>query len=143
MPYGSGVDFHANRRKWKRVPAGFDVMYRIGEQSGVATAIDISTGGVFVAVETPPRIGERVYLTFVLPGEKPAAAVKVIGEVVRTTAASPRHPCGFGVHIVAAPMEARLAINGFIDRASDLNAEDIDVGTLKGEIIQIEPDEKK
>lgn len=142
-PHGhDAMDFPSDRRQWKRVPAGFDVMFRIGEQSGVAAAFDISTGGIFVAVAAPPRIGERVYLTFILPGEQPSAAIKAIGEVVRTVAARPGQPGGFGVSIVALPMDSRRAIADYIEKASALTLDDATVDELAGGVIQVEPDAK-
>ena len=136
------MDFPSDRRQWKRVPAGFDVMYRIGEESGVASAIDLSTGGLFVAISTPPRIGDRSYLTFILPGEQPAAAIKAIGEVVRIVSARAGQAGGFGISIVAMPMEARRAIATYIEHASALSMVDATIDDLTGGIIQVEPDKK-
>ena len=136
------MDFPSDRRKWKRIPAGFDVMFRIGEQSGVATAFDVSTGGIFVEVAQPPRIGERIYLTFILPGNEPAVPIKAIGEVVRTVAPRTGQPGGFGVSIVALPMDSRQALNAYIERASVLTLDDAAVDALAGGVIQVETDSK-
>jgi c-di-GMP-binding flagellar brake protein YcgR len=138
MAYSLSVDFSTERRKWKRVPAGFDVSYRIGEQSGVAAAIDISTGGLFVVVDPPPRIGDRVHLTFLLPGEEPTAAIRAIGEVVRTVAPSKSRQGGCGVSIVAMSQDAKRALSGFIERASVVKLEPADLGGLDGTILEIE-----
>jgi Tfp pilus assembly protein PilZ len=131
------------RRRWKRVQAGFDVMYRIGDQNGVAAAVDISGGGIFVNVEKPPRVGDSVYLTFVLPGVAESSAVKVIGEVVRTVPPGTRglRP-GFGVSFVALQQEGRKSISDFVQRAATARLEDAELGDAPGEIIEIEPDEK-
>ena len=136
------MDFPSDKRQWKRVPAGFDVMYRVGEESGVATAIDISTGGIFVAIAAPPRIGERVYLTFMIPGEKPSVPIKAIGEVKRTVSARAGQPGGFGVSIVAMPVDSRRALAAYIEHASTLSLDEADVDGLEGGIIQVEPDKK-
>lgn len=128
----------AERRKWKRVPAGFDVSYRVGEQNGVAAAIDVSTGGLFIGVDPPPRIGERVYLTFLLPGDEPTAAIRAIGEVVRSVAPAQSRQSGCGVSIVAMNHEAKKAIHDFIERASVVTLESADLAGLNGTILEIE-----
>ncbi|MBI5525572.1 MAG: PilZ domain-containing protein [Deltaproteobacteria bacterium] len=138
MAYCHSMTNNAERRKWKRVPAGFDVSYRIGEQSGVAEAMDISTGGLFVVVDPPPRIGDRVYLTFLLPGDEPTTAIRAIGEVVRTVAPAASRQGGCGVSIVAMPLEAKRVLAEFIERASVVTLEHADLGGLNGTILEIE-----
>ena len=130
------------RRKWKRVPAGFDVTYRIEEQCGVASAIDVSSGGIFVGLDSPPRVGDRVYLTFTLPGVSACGPVRVIGEVIRTVPPGTKNQPGFGVSFIATQPDSRKALGDFIRGASLIKLDDADLRDIGGEIIEVEPRRK-
>lgn len=110
------------KRKFKRIPVGFPVKYTIGDRSGVAQAIDVSSGGIFINLKVSPQIGEKVYLSFVLPGTTPKEQIKIIGEVIRVTKDDARDKQGIGVLFVAVPSAAKKTMEEYISFVDQLES---------------------
>lgn len=102
------------KRRCKRIPVGFQVKYTIGDRSGVAQAIDLSSGGIFINLKGSPQIGEKVYLSFILPGTTAKEQIKIIGEVTRITKNDTRNREGIGVLFVAVPSAAKKTMEEYI-----------------------------
>jgi Tfp pilus assembly protein PilZ len=113
----------------------------VGERTFVARAIDISGGGIFVTMTDLPPIGEEVYLTFVLPGERNASTVKVIGEVKRVVTPEDSRGPGFGVLFIAVQPDSRMMILQFIEKVSIRAAREAEVDPGGGDIVEIKLDE--
>jgi uncharacterized protein (TIGR02266 family) len=82
----------------------------------VAVTKNLSAGGVFVSTPTVRAVGDRISLTFPLPGV--SQPISVTGEV-RWTRESPSpeqggHPTGMGLRFVDVPVGATIAIHDFL-----------------------------
>jgi uncharacterized protein (TIGR02266 family) len=74
---------------------------------------NVSEGGLFVATHTPPPIGTRLTVRFVLAGS--AEPIDAVGEVrwVRETR-SPDFPSGFGLRFLEIGDEALSRVASFV-----------------------------
>ncbi|MCZ6688239.1 MAG: PilZ domain-containing protein [Planctomycetota bacterium] len=104
------------KRKHKRVSLVFPLRICIAEIEQIACreAVDLSEGGLFVRMTTPPRIGARVNLEFSLPtSDKP---VQAEGRVVRAISKQSKDgtPPGVGIQFYMLGNEARETIQGAV-----------------------------
>ncbi|MGC8927916.1 MAG: PilZ domain-containing protein [Myxococcota bacterium] len=102
------------KRKFKRIPVGFQVKYTIGEVSGVAQAVDVSSGGIFINLRSTPKVGEKVYLSFILPGTTAREQIKIIGEISRVSKDEDEKKSGIGILFVAVPTAAKKTLEEYI-----------------------------
>ena len=72
-----------DRRRWARVPGGFDVLLDAGNVIGQVEAKNISGGGMLLNGLSGLCEGDRAYMSFILPAVSGASEVKVIGSVIR------------------------------------------------------------
>lgn len=90
------ADISSERRVEPRVSFVVPVEYQPQQAFQMATASNMSVGGVFIQAATPLETGKQVVLRFRLPGRE--APVKVLGKVVwRNT--DPNRPGGRGMGI--------------------------------------------
>jgi uncharacterized protein (TIGR02266 family) len=101
------------RRAHPRVTVALGVDYRWGDQRGSARTVNLSTGGMFLAVANPPAVGTSVDLCFALPDSDP---LELTGRVVWRRPPDNQHPYppGIAVQFSSLPAEARAAIAAFV-----------------------------
>jgi uncharacterized protein (TIGR02266 family) len=102
---------------------------RSGQESHPAMTKNIGAGGLFVATDRLRRVGERVELTFTLPGS--ALPLSVESEVRWIRPAPPPdragREAGMGVRFVGLPHEARDVIETFLRERETREREDNDL----------------
>ena len=126
------------KRKYKRIPAGFQVKYTIGDISGVAQAVDVSSGGIFINMKSTPKVGEKVYLTFILPGTTAREQIKIIGEITRVAKEDEEKKEGIGVLFVAVPSAAKKTLEEYIQFIDQLESTGIITDFKVNNIIKLE-----
>ncbi len=112
----------SEKRKFKRIPVGFQVKYTIGETSGVAQAVDVSSGGIFINIKNLPKVGDKVYLSFILPGTTAREQIKIIGEITRVAKEDEEKRTGIGVLFVAVPSAAKKTLEEYISFVDQLES---------------------
>ncbi|MCX7943192.1 MAG: PilZ domain-containing protein [Deltaproteobacteria bacterium] len=126
------------KRKFKRIPVGFQVKYTIGGVSGVAQAIDVSSGGIFINIKETPNVGDKVYLSFILPGTTAREQIKIIGEITRIAKEDEEKKSGIGILFVAVPSAAKKTLEEYINFVDQLESTGI-ISNFKGNsIIKLE-----
>lgn len=83
----------------------------------VACAYNLSTGGIFIATETPPGVNEQIFVTLTLPPSKTPLQCEGIVTWINysKTPAYPEIPAGFGVQFMSLNIADLFAIRNFID----------------------------
>jgi uncharacterized protein (TIGR02266 family) len=94
-----------------RAPVEIPVEVELSGESFVATSVNISLGGLFVATDRRFRIGDLLNLHFTLPDQ--AQEIAVAGEVQWLYGRQGR-TLGMGLRFVGLPTEAALAIQEFL-----------------------------
>ncbi len=110
------------KRRFKRIPVGFQVKYTIGEISGVAQAVDVSNGGIFINLKYNPKVGDKVYLSFILPGTTAREQIKIIGEIKRVVKENDEKKSGIGILFVAVPTAAKKTLEEYISFIDQLES---------------------
>jgi len=126
------------KRKYKRIPVGFQVKYTIGETSGVAQAVDVSNGGIFINMKSIPKVGEKVYLSFILPGTTAREQIKIIGEITRVAKEDEEKRGGIGILFVAVPSAAKKTLEEYISFVDQLESTGIITDFKVNNIIKLE-----
>ena len=119
------------KRKFKRIPLGFQVKYAIGEITGVAQAVDVSSGGIFINIKSTPKVGDKVYLSFILPGTTAREQIKIIGEITRVAKDNDEKKSGIGILFVAVPSAAKKTLEEYISFVDQLESTGI-ISDFKG-----------
>lgn len=78
-PSASPAAVSPTRRSTRRVPCSTAMSVRNGEKVYRSRTLDISHGGIFLATDEPPAIGERIDMAFKIPGEE--ATIRAVGKV--------------------------------------------------------------
>lgn len=128
----------AEKRRYKRIPAGFQVKYTIGDVSGVAQAIDVSSGGIFINMRSTPKVGEKVYLSFILPGTTAREQIKIIGEIIRIAKEDEEKRSGIGVLFVAVPSAAKKTLEEYIEFIDQLESTGVITDFKVNSVIKLE-----
>ena len=86
---------------------------------------DISTGGLFVATHRLRQVGDRITVTFTLPGRTERIAVETEVRWIRSLPhPSADAPVGMGLRFVNLTVEARGAIASFLRHRDSLFYDD-------------------
>jgi uncharacterized protein (TIGR02266 family) len=103
------------RRNQLRFVVSLDISLRSESNFWVASANNISEGGVFVATRELKPIGSRIELTMRLP--EPHGVIWTLGEVrwIRETPAGTDAPLGMGIRFDSLNQEAQDAIHEFLE----------------------------
>jgi uncharacterized protein (TIGR02266 family) len=101
------------RRAHLRVNVGLEVDCRCGDRHETARAVNLSEGGMFLAMTTLPEAGTDMELCFSLPG---SGAMKLASRVVWRRQPDQQHPypAGIAVQFLAPAAETRAAIAAFV-----------------------------
>jgi uncharacterized protein (TIGR02266 family) len=112
VPRGGEVQ----RRTQLRFVVSLDISLRSESNFWVASANNISEGGVFVATRELKPIGSQVEITIRLPA--PHGLIWTLGEVrwIRETPAGAEAPLGMGIRFDSLSKEAQIAIHEFLGR---------------------------
>jgi hypothetical protein len=90
-----------------------------GNRVAAAGAVcNLSLGGVYLAIDPAPRVGENVLLSFVLPGGAGPIAVEAVVCWDNSGRKAPGLPAGCGLEFLAPPWADRLRIEATV-RASE------------------------
>jgi uncharacterized protein (TIGR02266 family) len=102
------------RRTQLRFVVGLEIGLRSESNFWVASANNISEGGVFIATRELKPIGSQVEINIRLPN--PHGVIWTLGEVrwIRETEAGAEAPLGMGVRFEGIGEEAQQAIRGFL-----------------------------
>lgn len=112
MPADSqGVQTFVERRRSPRLPVVVRVEYATVDSLFSEFSQNINEGGVFIETDQPLAVGERVQLSFQLPGS--ARPIKVAGRVARVATEGVQAP-GMGIEFDCLDHEAREAINQLV-----------------------------
>ena len=112
--------------------------YTIGETSGVAQAVDVSNGGIFINMKSIPKVGEKVYLSFILPGTTAREQIKIIGEITRVAKEDEEKRGGIGILFVAVPSAAKKTLEEYISFVDQLESTGIITDFKVNNIIKLE-----
>ncbi len=104
----------SEKRQHRRAPTAISVDYKIGDSTGRCIGTDISQNGIFLNISSPPEIGSRIYLSFILPGYSKLPPLKIVGKVVRIVRAGEGQIPGVGVEFDIIYAESRETIRSFI-----------------------------
>ncbi len=126
------------KRKFKRIPVGFQLKYTIGEVSGIAQAVDVSGGGIFINTKSTPKVGEKVYLSFILPGTTAREQIKIIGEISRVVKEDDEKKSGIGILFVAVPSAAKKTLEEYINFVDQLESTGIISNFRVNNLIKLE-----
>jgi uncharacterized protein (TIGR02266 family) len=109
------------RRTQLRFVVGLEIGLRSESNFWVASANNISEGGVFIATKELKPIGSRVEINIRLP--EPFGLVWTLGEVrwIRATPAGAAAPLGMGVRFESIGEEAQQAIRAFLSARPPLS----------------------
>ena|SRR5204863_9160689 len=105
-------------RRSGRVDLELPVDLRTNEGSIAASTKNIGRGGVFVATERPHRVGERLALTFTLPGSTDPISVQSEVRWTRESASSEEgdRVAGMGLRFVHPAIFASASIEEFLQQ---------------------------
>ncbi|TYO99666.1 uncharacterized protein (TIGR02266 family) [Geothermobacter ehrlichii] len=105
-------------RRERRVLCHTTVFFRSVHGSGYGHTVDISAGGVFIETDHPAQRGDRLSLSFHLPGDA-SGLIEVEGRVVWVnTAENPvrsSFPAGFGVEFIASGPLVQRWIRDYVE----------------------------
>lgn len=86
----------AERRRYQRAPVSFPALLRWGEKQEKGLALNLSSTGIFVAVEDPPPENSEIRIEFSI--KRRPQPVRLSAHVIRITpGAPPGHASGRGV----------------------------------------------
>jgi uncharacterized protein (TIGR02266 family) len=108
-----------SRRAFPRVAVELGVDYLSAEGKGTARTLNLSEGGMFIAVKNPPEVGAQLALCFALPESEPFEARARVVWIRRPDEQHP-YPPGMAVQFVELSPETRSAITAFV--AKELTA---------------------
>jgi uncharacterized protein (TIGR02266 family) len=96
------------------------VAVRAGGEDFAGMAQNVGVGGIFVATARSRPIGERIEVTFTLPGRDEAVAVDAEVRWMRERGSSENHnrAAGMGLKFLNLPMESRFEIETFLNEGS-------------------------
>jgi hypothetical protein len=101
-----------------RVSCDSEIHFEVEGQTFQATAVDVSTRGLFIASEQPPKENSLLRMTFSLPGA-PATRIRATGRGVwinhRTLPRKKDFPPGFGVAFVDLEDSDRKRLLTYVD----------------------------
>jgi HD-GYP domain-containing protein (c-di-GMP phosphodiesterase class II)/Tfp pilus assembly protein PilZ len=102
-----------------RVSCESDIYFEVDGQTFRAAAVDLSTRGLFIASEQPPKENSLLRMSFSLPGV-PATRIRVTGRVAwinhGTLPRKKDFPPGFGVAFVDLEESDRQRLLAYVDR---------------------------
>src|SRR5262245_42812803 len=109
-----------SERGTHRRPVGLKVTCRRGDESFVAFTRDVSATGLFLKSPRPPESGSRLFVQFVLPGERPVP-VESEAEVVRVIHPNPSSHAtgGAGLRFTSLSAGLRIEIGRFVRSGED------------------------
>nr|WP_320114367.1 PilZ domain-containing protein [uncultured Desulfuromonas sp.] len=105
-------------RSFSRLQTSLVVDYGTDKnQKRVACAYNLSTGGIFISTETPPKVNKQVFISMALPPSKETLHCEGIVTWINHTKnpAYPDIPPGFGVQFMSLNISDLFAIRNFID----------------------------
>lgn len=106
-------------RREKRVPCKTMVVLRIEEDVCYSTSKDISEHGMFVELDQPVKINDKVDISFVLPGST-SELIEAMGRIAWVNSAlssmNPSYPKGFGLEFLQISEESVQRIQDFTRR---------------------------
>lgn len=109
---------HMDSRRDERVPIGLPIRLRIRDIESFTEeyTTDLSAGGIFIEMEDPPQVGERVHLEFYL--EAVGKSIWATGEVARCNpeVGEDGSAMGAGVEFVDLGEDGRKFIQLVVDR---------------------------
>jgi uncharacterized protein (TIGR02266 family) len=104
-----------DRRQYLRIPHQVEVKPDGAHQFWTGISENISEGGLFVATDTLPRLGERLGVNFLPPGMSEPIHVSGIVRWLRATSLEDRDaPPGFGIEFLDLPAAVVHAIQHYI-----------------------------
>jgi DNA-binding response OmpR family regulator len=107
----------AERRRYQRAPVALAVRLAWTDRQEKGTSVNLSSTGMFVAVETAPAVGASLEAEFTLPDQ--LAPMRLAARVSRVTpGAAPGQTSGRGVGLefTAATSEEKSALMDFVER---------------------------
>jgi uncharacterized protein (TIGR02266 family) len=107
------VGTRACRRAHPRVSVALAVDCQFGDRHETARAVNLSEGGMFIAMTTLPEVGAELDLRFSFPS---SGALKLTSRVVWRRQPDQQHPypVGIAVQFLAPAAETRSAIAAFV-----------------------------
>ena len=105
-------------RSFSRLQTSLVVDYGLTKtKKRVACAYNLSTGGIFISTETPPKVNEQIHISLILPPSKEALHCEGIVTWINHAKAPayPDIPPGFGVQFMSLNISDLFAIRNFID----------------------------
>jgi uncharacterized protein (TIGR02266 family) len=129
MSTGPGVkvaDPHQNVRASERYDLEIKVDLESEHNFYTGLTQNISAGGLFIATHHLRRIGDRITLKFLLPGNEKPVEVETEVRWIRENSALTRADgaTGMGVRFINLSPEAAAAINGFLSNRDSLYYDD-------------------
>jgi len=105
-------------RRSGRAELQLPVELRSSDGAFAGVTQNVGVGGMFVATEQPRRVGERLALTFTLPGEANPISVQSEVRWIRDNASpeSPKRVAGMGLRFVGLPILATVWIEEVVRR---------------------------
>jgi len=108
-------------RQHTRVPLEVEVTLESDDNFWTGITNDISQGGLFVAMQATPAIGEQIELSLKMPGEPIAWRITGVVRWLRDLRASSEGcPPGCGVQFVGLAPEVLLGIMAFVRQRDTL-----------------------
>jgi len=108
---------HGRPRAFPRVRTRLQVGWTSAREFLVAYSEDLSRGGIFVATQSPPLLGESVELLLELPDQKEPAQTQaeVVQRVTPSEAAQTGRTAGAGLQFVGAGDEFRQRLDACLE----------------------------
>ena len=109
-----------------RTPLEIKVDFQVNDMTYAGVTRNISAGGVFVATDNLPRVGERINLRFALPGTGRQLAVQTEVRWIRAKK-SPTDadaPAGMGLQFLNPSADDVAALDQFLARRDALMREE-------------------
>lgn len=105
-----------------RTPVEIKVDFEVDDMTYAGVTRNISAGGVFVATENVPRVGERIDLRFALPGTGRQLTVQTEVRWVRAKKSPPdeQAPAGMGLQFLNPSADDVAALDQFLARRDAL-----------------------
>jgi uncharacterized protein (TIGR02266 family) len=113
-------------RASERAPLEVKVDFELQDMTYTGVTRNISAGGVFVATEDLPPVGERINLSFSLPGSGRELAVQTEVRWVRAKQSPPddKAPAGMGLQFLNPSADDVAALDQFLARRDALMRDD-------------------
>ncbi len=128
IPHGVAFDFlvdpdlirqwvhHATPQSRSRAPVQFDVEFTQAGKAGHGTCLNLSKGGMFIAINHPPRPGTEILLRFKLQESSPTLSIPAQVVLIRGEASGPSAVTGMGVKFLAVNPSKAALIGSVVDR---------------------------